>query len=638
MHDTRPLRRRSLMAVCAAGVALSILGTGGAPTRASAVAAHRPPFLLTGAGRVFAGTALRTTTASAACAKASQVVCSQVDVPLDRTGAVPGTIPLHVEVLPNKTGVQRGVIFLVAGGPGQGSAHTFDLGNDYMAAFFRYLFPGYTLVAYDDRGTGSSGLLGCPALQNAFTAEQAAQLIADCAAKLGTPRAFYSTADHAEDLEAVRQALGFDRIAIWGVSYGTKLALAYALAHPEHVERLLLDSIVQPDSVDPFGTGVLQAMPATLASYCDGGACRAATSDFAGDVATVANRLAAKPLESRVLTTNGKTISVRLNSLDFLGMVVEEDLSPGLAAELPAAVRAARDGRPRPILHAFELTMLGGGGPAADVSLALYLATVCRDGPFPWQPDTPVTDRPALVQAAVAALPAGSFGPFGSWAAGFGNIELCVGWPSPTGGATLGAGPLPDVPMLALSGGLDLRTPTAGAASVVARFPQGHLLVVPGIGHSVLTADPSGCSQHAVRSWILSGAPPTTCARPKQYVTALGSFPRAAPKRLHAAQTRAVAAKTLHEAEAVWLMAAGSGRKVTVPGVYSGQLRAGSGAFTLLNYSITPGLTLTGIVTLRRFGPPLGFEGLVIVEGAKAAHGVLHISGTRLRGTLSVAH
>jgi hypothetical protein len=282
--------------------------------------------------------------------------------------------------------------------------------------------------------------------------------------------------------------------------------------------------------------------------------------------------------------------------------------------------------------------MLGGGGSAADVSLALYLATVCRDGPFPWQPDTPITDRPALVQAALAALPAGSFGPFGSWAEAFGNIELCLGWPSPTGGATLGPGPLPDVPMLALSGGLDLRTPTAGAASVVARFPQGHLLVVPGVGHSVLTTDPSGCSQHAVRSWILGGTPPATCARPKQYVAALSSFPVVASKRLQAAQTRAVAAKTLHEAEAVWLMAAGSGRKVTVPGVYSGQLRAGSGALTLMNYSITPGLTLTGIVTLATFGPPLGFEGVVIVDGGKAAHGVLHISGSRLRGTLSVAH
>ena len=45
--------------------------------------------------------------------------------------------------------------------------------------------------------------------------------------------------------------------------------------------------------------------------------------------------------------------------------------------------------------------------------------------------------------------------------------------------------------MLALSGTFDMRTPTANAASVVSQFPQGHLLVVPGIGHSVLTTDPS---------------------------------------------------------------------------------------------------------------------------------------------------
>jgi len=49
------------------------------------------------------------------------VQCGTVEVPLDRTGAVPGTIPLHVEVLP-ASGVSRGTMFLIAGGPGQGSA------------------------------------------------------------------------------------------------------------------------------------------------------------------------------------------------------------------------------------------------------------------------------------------------------------------------------------------------------------------------------------------------------------------------------------------------------------------------------------------------------------------------------------
>jgi len=78
-------------------------------------------------------------------------------VPLDRSGAVPGTVDLHVESLP-PSGQSSGAVFLLAGGPGQGSAHTFDLGDPQSASLFRFLFPGYTLVAYDDRGTGNSGL------------------------------------------------------------------------------------------------------------------------------------------------------------------------------------------------------------------------------------------------------------------------------------------------------------------------------------------------------------------------------------------------------------------------------------------------------------------------------------------------
>src|ERR1700690_1070416 len=99
--------------------------------------------------------------APAACGKTKGLVCSAVQVPLDRSGVVAGTIQLHVETLPNATGTRRGVIFLVAGGPGQASAESFDLGDPTMARFYRYLFPGYTLVAYDDRGTGSSGPLTC---------------------------------------------------------------------------------------------------------------------------------------------------------------------------------------------------------------------------------------------------------------------------------------------------------------------------------------------------------------------------------------------------------------------------------------------------------------------------------------------
>src|SRR5439155_16644585 len=127
-------------------------------------------------------------------------------------------------------------------------------------------------------------LIDCPDLQKAITADTERAAAVTCANQIGPARDFYSTGTHAEDLESVRQALGFDKVALFGVSYGTKLALAYALAHPDHVERLLLDSVLPPELPDPFGAEVLSTLPATLSTFCSDGGCRAARSNFAGDV------------------------------------------------------------------------------------------------------------------------------------------------------------------------------------------------------------------------------------------------------------------------------------------------------------------------------------------------------------------
>lgn len=573
----------------------------------------------------------RTHAAADGCGTTKGLICSTVSVPLDRSGRVPGTISLRVQELPSADSVQRGAVFLVAGGPGQGSADSFALGDPLNADFYRYMFPGYTLVAYDDRGTGRSGPLDCPSLDTGDWNTNLQSIVADCATLLGAARDFYGTADHAEDLDAVRQALGLEKIAIWGVSYGTKLALAYASAHPQHVERLVLDSVVEPDSVDPFDTHLLQAMPATLAAYCPGASCRGATTDFAADVAAVANSLARTPLRGSMREGDGKVAQVILGATDFLGMVIDADLIPGLSAELPAAVNAARAGRPHALLRLFDIAE--NGSDSLGISEALYLATVCRDGPFPWQPDTPIAQRAALAQAALAALPAGSFGPFAPWAADIGNVDLCLSWPAPAGGDQIGA--LPDVPVLAVSGGLDMRTPTAGAAAVVARFPQGHLLVVPGVGHSVLSSDPSGCSQLALRDWIVSGTTPGTCPRASAYLANAPEFAATTAKHLNAARTRALTASTLREAEAAWLIGSTSSGTV-IPGIAGGVLATAARSFVLAAYADTPGLSLTGRVTLAdAIGTPLAFRGTVTVSGPSAAHGKLRLTASGLQGRLT---
>ena len=575
------------------------------------------------------------------------LVCGTLNVPLDRSGATPGTVPLHVEQLP-APGTPRGVLFIVAGGPGQGSAGTFQLGAN--AGDFRSQFPGYSLVAFDNRGTGRSDVLRCPELQANPVASGtlAQQLVAKCAAEIGPRRAFYSTRDHVDDIDAVRQALGVDKIALWGTSYGTQLSVAYALTYPTHVERLILDSVADAQGRDPFALDDLQQMPKGLASLCSGGICRAATSNFVGELVKLANRVASHPLRGKVAKPGGGTRTVRASAIDFLsGAVLDTDLNAGLAAEVPAAVHAALRGRLRPLLRLVQLDRESAVSPAEDLSTGLFTATVCDDGPLPWDPDTPLAQRPAKLAAARNALPPGSTGPFGLWATELGPAAYCLLWPPQARRPGIGTGPLPNVPVLVFEGERDLRTPASNGAAIAARFPQGHLVTVPGVGHSVLGTDLTQCAQNAVGTWLSGGVPASRCRRSPLLVNPIGNFPTSVaalkPRGVRGRTVTAVS-KTVREAAASWAFALTgfSGAARAIPGLYGGTVRISGTTFTLKRYSLVAGVQVSGTLRLYRpdTGPilPARFTGSVRVSGAKAAHGRLSVGPSRLAGTLGGRH
>jgi pimeloyl-ACP methyl ester carboxylesterase len=571
------------------------------------------------------------------CRANSPVLCGTVTAPLDFSGATPGQVGLHVEELPAQ-GMPKGVLFLIAGGPGQASAQVFDLVD--QGSTYQSIFPGYTLVAYDDRGTGESGALSCPGINSLFSAsvEQSIARVAACGDAIGPDRVFYSTRDHADDIEVIRQALGVDKIALWGTSYGTKLAMAYALAYPSHVERLLLDSVLPPDGPDPFGLDTIRAMPNGINDLCYGGACKTVTKNAFDDVAKLAGRLAQKPLAGKVRLHPGSApVSIRIDGNNLLSNVVlDSDLIPGIGTELPAAVKAALEGKPRLLLRLYALDTISSGiSDSGGFDTALYVATSCDDGPFPWTASTPLSERQAAIDAALNALPAGSLGPFGRWAIGLGNAEMCRDWPSP-GNTPLAGGPLPNVPVLVLSGGRDMRTPTAGGREVASMFPQGHLLVLPGWGHSVLGN--SICVDNAVTAWLGGATPPSSCPRVPPIVKPLGRFPSSVagagfigPVRGLRGHTLAAVVWTLEEAESTWLLA---GSQPT-SGLLGGSLQAAYGAFRLSGYSDVPGLTISGSVKQKSVGAfPIDFEGTLTIGGLQASHGRLELFGNALSGTL----
>jgi pimeloyl-ACP methyl ester carboxylesterase len=557
-------------------------------------------------------------------------------VPLDPSGRHKGAVRLHFEVLPAAGTGRHKTLFMVAGGPGQPSAETFELDRD--ATSWQQLFPGYTLVAYDDRGTGKSGKIGCPGLLAIATAgpDLTSSVIGACGRKLGERSSLYSSLDNANDMDAIRSALGVDQIAVYGASYGTKQALSYALAYPDHVSRLVLDSVVAPNWPYPFNSRTLRSLPFALDDLCRD-ACHGVTTNAGADFARLANRLAADPVVTTFRPAGAKPLAVRLDGYALVELGVETDLDPGLAAELPLAVSVGLRGDFGPLVRLLgvdEQIIRATGSPGID--LAVSVATQCADGRFFWSADTPVADRSGPLERAERAQPAGADGPFGRWANLQGAAQQCERWPAATTDSSLPKGPPPNVPVLILSGGRDVRTPTAVAREVARSFPLSRLLVVPGAGHAVSIS--SSCADHFIANW-LRGLPHKDCPRqplPMSPIRAFPQLPAGAGATLTATQTLAVAASTLREAEATALV--GQGVEFRVGGLAGGSFQwLGGRSLVLRHYSDVEGVTLDGLL-LRSSRDKGGWIAVLDVGGSVAAPGQLTLHAGKLSGGLGGSH
>lgn len=471
---------------------------------------------------------------------ASQSRCVLVRVPLDHSGRTPGAIDLFVRHVPPAR-ASRGAVVVLAGGPGQAASSVVL----ELAGALAPVLSDRDLVIFDQRGTGRSGALACPTLERDQIGPLGPAVIG-CATALGPRRAYYTTADSADDIELVRRELGLGLISLYGTSYGTKVALAYARGHPDRVERLLLDSVVPLDGPDPFTRDVFAAVPRVLQTLCADGACRAATPDPVGDLTALVQRLAAAPLRGHVVGADGRRRARRLGRLRLLRILIGGDLDPSLRAEFPAGVRAALEGDPAPLLRTARRAARTEAvpEPRTAFSPALFVATACEEGPLPWQLVDPFSQRWGRAIAGAGALPDASFFPFDR-ATGRASdmLRLCAHWPANGPARRLEAGPLPNVPALLLSGGADLRTPSEEARRLAAMLPRATALTVPFVGHSVLVNDLSECGTRALRRFFADQPIAPRCPRRG---TQLGEFfsrvfyaPTAVPPRRLAEVPRA---------------------------------------------------------------------------------------------------
>ncbi len=433
-----------------------------------------------------------------ACAGQADFTCSTLTVPLDYTGKVPGTLKLQVAV-ENNTNAPRGVLLFLSGGPGQPGVPFADRLTDRrlpeLAKDYRWAF-------IDERGTGEFGGLNCTTLQEQVGSSDIAvptpDAVRQCANQLGDAAPFYGTDQTVADLDQFRQALGVSKMVVDGVSYGTFVAERYALAHPSHVARLVLDSVVpHKASIDTslYLTG-LRAQARVLRAAC--ATAPACGYDPADDLAALVRRRSA---------ADGVRLFDMLVSYEFVDPTYRDpnppDLPPG-TGDVIGAIHAARNGDPTHLDTL--LNVLSPTDPYddyTDFSSGLHAATLCADLRFPWGSEaTPMALRPAALTLAEHLLPTSAVWPYTqAVAVGQGFDQTCLHWPAEKPGSNTAAR-LPDVPVLIVNGDHDLSTPLEWARQEAATGQDVKLVVVPGASHSIQNRELGHVGRDAVIAFL----------------------------------------------------------------------------------------------------------------------------------------
>ncbi len=414
-----------------------------------------------------------------------EVQCGQLQRPLDPARPEGVKIAVHYVVVPALARRKLAdPVFLLAGGPGQSAT---ALAGSVLPLLAR-LNNRRDLVFVDQRGTGRSAPLECEDPRHQTVAEQAdperqLALLRQCREQLqklphGDLR-FFTTPIAMQDLDAVRRALGAERINLVGASYGTRAGLDYLRQFPKGVRRVVLDGVAPPDMVLPasFSADGQAAFDAMLSGCEADASCQRLAPGLRGEWAAWLKRL---PQGVTVLhPLSGQPESFTLTREMVLQAVRGALYSPVLAQALPVAIHEAAQGRAQALLT------LGSGVSARKgmaIAAGMHFSVVCAE------------DVPRLAQS--TDTPGADFGNEGARL----YQRVCADWPRAGVPAAFYTLPPSPAPVLLLSGGLDPATPPRHGARVAqALGPNARHVVVPNAGHGVMS---QGCMPEVLQRFI----------------------------------------------------------------------------------------------------------------------------------------
>ncbi|MFM8320629.1 MAG: alpha/beta fold hydrolase [Chloroflexota bacterium] len=496
----------------AAGAVLLLVFCLALPLRAGAAAFAAPtPLVQPGRTERFQPAACSTFAfdVPAGLQEPQMVECGWLSVPAEHANPDGPTIRLAVVIL-HSTGPSPAPdpLVMAQGGPG---GSTIDLYLGMIAS--TGLLEDRDVILFDQRGTlytdpnlycSEIDQLTLDTLQQDLSIEESDRLslqaMRACRQRLaaaGVNLSAYDSLENAADIEDLRQALGYAQINLYGVSYGTLLALHAMRLNPSGLRSVVLDGVLPPQTnflLNSAQTATRSLSTVFQACAIDPG-CQAAYPDLEQSYYDTLKRLNENPARISLtdMSTGQRYDNVVFNGDTLQGVVSQALYMADFLPLLPRMLADAQAGR-------FDLAGYILGVLAFDktMSYGMYYSVLCaEDADF-----DPAEQDLSGVPPELARIEGRAPAYFQS---------VCQAWDVAPLAAEVDAPVQSDVPTLLLSGGFDPVTPPEYAMQAAEGLPNSVNLVFPTGSHGqVLSSD---CANRIVRQFLNAPdqAPDSAC-------------------------------------------------------------------------------------------------------------------------------
>ena len=422
-------------------------------------------------------------------------ICGTLTVFEDREAGAGRTIGIRFIVVEAKHPSHRAIAFN-PGGPGASATAMAADFADATSGAIATLRDRYDLLFVDNRGTGQSAPQNCdfaPAAHPELYFRQLwpDTLVQSCHDRLAARAnlSLYSTSVASDDLNDVRAALGYPKLALFGGSYGTRFYLDFARRHPDSVESVVLEGVAPPHfDIIPLtmARGAQTAIDGLEAACRQDPTCSAHFPHFAEHFGAVVQRFDSGPvtLDVRNPVTH-RSQKVQLTKEVFVEAIRHQMYFPAGAAYIPVTIERAYHGNYLPLGEMVSQMSLLFANIQAD---GLNLSVTCAE------------DIPFITEADVTRDSTGTFE---------GDLRVraqqraCKFWNVDPVPAAFVDPVRSDAPILMISGSDDPATPPEYARAALAYLPHARMMLVPGASHD---SDLPPCVDEATVAFVRAGS------------------------------------------------------------------------------------------------------------------------------------